>query len=64
LERAGFNQFDHLELHRLGIRKGSAPVTDETVASGVVAARQMLDREVAPAETCHQVRTVYTLVPA
>ena len=51
LERAGFNQFDHLELHRLGIRKGSAPVTDETVASGVVAARQMLEREVARAAT-------------
>jgi uncharacterized metal-binding protein len=35
LELAGFNKFDHLELHSLGIRKGSAPVTDERIASGV-----------------------------
>jgi uncharacterized metal-binding protein len=42
LELAGFNQFDHLELHKLGIRKGSAPVTDERIAAGVAAAKKIL----------------------
>lgn len=42
LELAGFKEFDHLELHKLGIRKGSAPVTDERIASGVVAAKGIL----------------------
>ena len=42
LELAGFKKFDHLELHKLGFRKGSAPVTDERIASGVAAAKKIL----------------------
>ena len=42
LELAGFKSFDHLELHKIGIRKGSAPVTDGLIASGVAAAKTIL----------------------
>jgi uncharacterized metal-binding protein len=42
LELAGFKKFDHLELHTLGIRKGSTPVTDERIADGVLAAKKIL----------------------
>ena len=42
LELAGFKNFEHLELHQLGIRKGSCPVTDERIAAGAAAARDML----------------------
>jgi uncharacterized metal-binding protein len=42
LELAGFKKFDHLELHKLGIRKGSCPVTEEKIADGVTAAKAML----------------------
>ena len=45
LNLAGFNQFDHLELHKIGIRKGSCPVTDERITSGVEAAKKILSRE-------------------
>ena len=45
LRLAGFQRFDHLELHKLGIRKGSCPVTEERIASGVQAAKEMLARE-------------------
>jgi uncharacterized metal-binding protein len=45
LKLAGFNQFDHLELHKMGIRKGSCPVTDERIAYGVEAAKKILSRE-------------------
>ena len=45
LELAGFKKFDHLELHKLGIRKGTAPVTEERIASGVAAARRLLEDE-------------------
>ena len=45
LKLAGFNKFDHLELHKIGIRKGSCPVTDERIASGVEAAKNVLSRE-------------------
>jgi uncharacterized metal-binding protein len=45
LELAGFNKFDHLELHKLGIRKGSAPVTDECIATGVASAKKILANE-------------------
>jgi hypothetical protein len=33
---------EHLELHKLGLRKGSCPVTEENIARGVQAARQQL----------------------
>jgi uncharacterized metal-binding protein len=41
-EFAGFHKFDHLELHKIGIRKGSTPVTDERIADGVAAAKKIL----------------------
>jgi uncharacterized metal-binding protein len=42
LELAGFKDFEHLELHKLSILKGSCPVTDDRIATGVTAAKQML----------------------
>jgi len=42
LELAGFKNFEHLELHKLGMRKNSCPVTDERVAQGVDAAKKIL----------------------
>ncbi|MEI7807245.1 MAG: putative zinc-binding protein [Verrucomicrobiota bacterium] len=42
LELAGFKDFEHLELHQLGFRKNSCPVTDDRVAIGVSAARKIL----------------------
>ena len=39
---AGFNNFEHLELHKLGMRKNSCPVTDERITAGVEAAKKML----------------------
>ncbi|HKW30951.1 MAG TPA: putative zinc-binding protein [Verrucomicrobiae bacterium] len=45
LRLAGFENFEHLELHKIGIRKGSCPVTEERIASGVQAAREILAGE-------------------
>lgn len=45
LELAGFQKFEHLELHKLGMKKNSCPVTDERIASGVEAAKKILSRE-------------------
>ena len=42
LELAGFDQFDHLELHQIGLRKGSCPVTEENTTAGVEAAKKVL----------------------
>jgi uncharacterized metal-binding protein len=42
LKLAGFQKFEHLELHKIGIRKGSCPVTDERIAAGVATAKQIL----------------------
>ncbi len=42
LELAGFKNFEHLELHALGFRKNSCPVTDDRIAVGVSAARKIL----------------------
>lgn len=42
LELAGFKDFDHLELHKLGMKKHSCPVTDERIAAGVAAAKNIL----------------------
>ncbi len=42
LKLAGFQKFDHLELHKIGIRKGSCPVTEERIASGIEAAKKIL----------------------
>jgi uncharacterized metal-binding protein len=45
LELAGFKNFDHLELHKLGMRKNSCPVTEERIAAGVAAAKKTLANE-------------------
>lgn len=42
LKLAGFQKFDHLELHKIGMRKGSCPVTDERIKAGVEAAKQII----------------------
>jgi uncharacterized metal-binding protein len=42
LKLAGFQNFEHLELYKIGIRKGSCPVTVERVAAGVEAAKKIL----------------------
>lgn len=42
LELAGFKNFDHLELHKLGMKKNSCPVTEESIATGVDAAKNIL----------------------
>lgn len=42
LRLAGFKDFEHLELHKIGIRKGSCPVTDDRIAAGVEAAKDIL----------------------
>ena len=46
LKLAGFNKFNHLELHKIGVRKGSTPVTDERIADGVAAAIKILSAAV------------------
>ena len=45
LELAGFKDFDHLELHKLGLRKYSCPVTEENIVTGLEAARNILASE-------------------
>jgi len=45
LRLAGFDNFVHLELHKIGIRKGSCPVTKERITAGVQAAKEMLAKE-------------------
>lgn len=70
LELAGFKNFDHLELHKLGLRKGSCPVNEERIAAGVNAAKSMLaaapttksDAAREPAAASNP--AVQTLVPA
>jgi uncharacterized metal-binding protein len=62
LKLAGFAQFDHLELHKIGIRKGSCPVSDEHIEAGVAAAKEILSREPASEINCdsHAVAAVNT----
>jgi uncharacterized metal-binding protein len=45
LERAGFKNFEHLELHKLGLKKNSCPVTEERIAAGVEAAKVILSHQ-------------------
>jgi uncharacterized metal-binding protein len=45
LKLAGFQKFDHLELHKIGIRKGSCPVNEERIVAGVAAAKAVLANE-------------------
>lgn len=42
LELAGIREFEHLELHELGLRKGACPVNEKNIACGVDAARRRL----------------------
>ena len=46
LKLAGFQKFDHLELHKLGVRRGSTPVTNGRIAEGVAAAVKILSAAV------------------
>ncbi len=45
LELAGFKNFQHLELHRLGFRKGSCPVTPERLETAVAAAAVLVQKQ-------------------
>jgi len=49
LELAGFKNFEHLELHRLGMKKNACPVTDERITAGVAAAKKLLTEDRPPA---------------
>jgi uncharacterized metal-binding protein len=42
LERAGFQKVNHLELHRLGFRKGSCTPTEERLAIAVQAGAALI----------------------
>ena len=44
LKLAGYTKFEHLELHKIGIRKGGCPVTDERVNAGVEAAKEIISQ--------------------
>jgi uncharacterized metal-binding protein len=57
LKLAGFARFDHLELHRIGIRKGSCPVTDERIEAGVEAAKKILSHDPADEPACGSLAT-------
>lgn len=48
LKLAGFQKFDHLELHKIGIRKGSCPVNEDRVNAGVEAAKKLIAKETTP----------------
>ena len=54
LRLAGFRKFDHLELHKIGLRKGSCPVTEERIASGVKAAKEILSKETVAKQEAEQ----------
>lgn len=42
LAQAGFTRVQHLELHRLGLRKGNCPVTAENLATAVAAGVELI----------------------
>jgi uncharacterized metal-binding protein len=42
LRVAGVRDYEHLELHKLGFRKGQAPATEENVRAGVEAALEKI----------------------
>ena len=56
LELAGFQKFQHLELHRLGLRKGACPPTPERIALAAKAAASMIESGV-PSPLPEQVPT-------
>ena len=43
LEQAGFQTLHHLELHKLGLRKGSCPPTEERLALAVKAGVKLIE---------------------
>jgi uncharacterized metal-binding protein len=43
LEQAGFRTVQHLELHRLGFRKGNSPPNEERLATAVKAGTELLN---------------------
>ncbi|HVU08119.1 MAG TPA: putative zinc-binding protein [Verrucomicrobiae bacterium] len=55
LRLAGFQHFEHLELHKIGIRKGSCPATDEKISAGVAAAKEILSRHQTINEICPEI---------
>jgi len=44
LRLAGLAESEHVELHKLGHRKGSCPVTDERIVEATAAAREQITR--------------------
>ena len=46
MELAGFREFDYLNLSSIGMRKNSCPVTEDAIARGAAAAKEVLAREV------------------
>lgn len=44
LEQAGFHTVHQLELHKLGLRKGSCPPTDERLALAVRAGAELIEK--------------------
>ena len=42
LEKAGFNEFEHIQLADLGLEKGSSPVTEENIVKVVVKGKEMI----------------------
>lgn len=48
LEGAGFTQFQHIELHKLGHRKGSCPVTEERATEAVNAVAEIIQADESP----------------
>ena len=61
LELAGFSKFDHLGLNEIGLRKGSCPVTEKNISTGVEAAKEVLLKTAAdianPSESLTSVKT-------
>lgn len=51
LQKAGFTRFRHLALEEIGLHKSQCAVTEERIAAGVRAARQLIQ---APPETTSQ----------
>lgn len=51
LRLAGFQKFEHLELHKIGIRKCSCPLTEDLISSGVRAAGEILSSQ--PHDAAH-----------
>ena len=48
LALAGYDNIEHLELHQLGMKKNSCPVTEERIAIGMEAAKKILSCDPAP----------------